>query len=185
VQTNISKSSKDVVRGMHFQVPPHAQGKLVTVLDGAVLDVAVDLRKGSGTYGKHVAVELSGKNKRLFWVPPGFAHGFRTLEDNTLFYYNCTAPYHHPSERGILWNDPDLNIEFGITDPILSEKDKVAQRFGNVGLHKIGRKPHLTESFLVKRLVEVSTVVSENFRFKDQQSFNLSFDHIHISRTFL
>lgn len=131
VQTNISKSSKDVVRGMHFQAPPFEQGKLVTVLKGGVLDVAVDIRSSSPTYGKYLAVELNASNKRLFWVPPGFAHGFRTLQDDTIFYYSCTAPYNFESEGGILWNDPDLNIAFGITDPILSEKDKLGVRFSD------------------------------------------------------
>lgn len=131
VQTNISKSGKNVVRGLHFQKPPHEQGKLVTVMTGGVLDIAVDIRRSSPTYGKHVAVELTSENKRLFWVPPGFAHGFRTLADETIFYYSCTAPYNQPAEGGILWNDPDLNIDFGIADPVLSEKDKVAERFAD------------------------------------------------------
>lgn len=129
VQTNVSMSCKDVVRGLHFQKPPHAQGKLVRVLRGAVLDVAVDIRKGSPTYGQHHIEELSEENKTAFWVPPGFAHGFRTLEDNTIFEYNCTSLYNQQSEGAILWNDPDLGIDFGIASPILSEKDKVGTLF--------------------------------------------------------
>lgn len=123
VQDNQSLSQKGVLRGLHFQMPPYTQGKLVTVIKGAVLDVAVDLRKGSPTYGKHVAIELTEKNKTMFWVPEGFAHGFVTLEDNTIFSYKCTNFYHKESERSILWNDPEIGIEWGIRDPLLSEKD--------------------------------------------------------------
>lgn len=129
VQTNVSQSCKDVVRGLHFQRPPFAQGKLVRVLRGAVLDVAVDLRKKSPTYGQYHIEEISEHNKKAFWVPPGFAHGFRTLEDNTLFHYNCTAGYNKESEGSILWNDPNLNIDFGLEFPLLSEKDKVGTLF--------------------------------------------------------
>lgn len=129
VQTNVSMSCKDVVRGLHFQKPPFAQGKLVRVLRGAVLDVAVDLRPNSPTYGQHHIEEITENNKKAFWVPEGFAHGFRTLEDNTLFHYNCTAGYNKESEGSILWNDPDLNIDFGIEEPLLSEKDTVGTLF--------------------------------------------------------
>ncbi|MFT4680441.1 MAG: dTDP-4-dehydrorhamnose 3,5-epimerase [Granulosicoccus sp.] len=129
VQTNVSMSCKDVIRGLHFQKPPFAQGKLVRVLRGAVLDVAVDLRKDSSTYGQHHIEEISEYNKKAFWVPPGFAHGFRTLEDNTLFHYNCTAGYNKESEGSILWNDKDLAIDFGLESPLLSEKDEVGTLF--------------------------------------------------------
>ncbi|MFT4523983.1 MAG: dTDP-4-dehydrorhamnose 3,5-epimerase [Bacteroidia bacterium] len=131
VQTNVSMSCKDVIRGLHFQKPPFAQGKLVSVLRGAVLDVAVDLRKSSPTYGQYHIEEISEYNKKVFWVPPGFAHGFRTLEDNTLFHYNCTAGYDKESEGSILWNDPDLAIDFGDVSPHLSEKDKVGTLFAD------------------------------------------------------
>lgn len=125
VQDNESKSSKGVLRGLHFQKPPFAQGKLVRVMHGAVLDVAVDLRKNSPTYGQWASVELNHDNKWMYWIPPGFAHGFVTLEDNTVFFYKCTNVYNKESEGSILWNDPDLNIDWKIDNPILSEKDLV------------------------------------------------------------
>jgi len=129
VQDNQSLSQKGVLRGLHFQLPPHTQGKLVSVIRGAVLDVAVDLRKSSQTYGKHVAIELNEKNKTMLWVPEGFAHGFVTLEDNTIFSYKCTDFYHRESERSILWNDPVIGIDWGVQDPLLSEKDMAGIRF--------------------------------------------------------
>ncbi len=129
VQDNLSKSEKGVLRGLHFQNPPFAQGKLVSVICGSVLDVAIDIRKNSSTYGKYYAAELSEQNKHILWIPPGFAHGFLTLEDNTIFSYKCTGVYNKPSENSILWNDVDLNINWGIADPKLSEKDQKAQRF--------------------------------------------------------
>ncbi len=127
VQDNQSMSNKGVLRGLHFQNPPYAQGKLVRVIQGAVLDVVVDIRKGSPTYGKHHKVHLSGENKLMFWVPPGFAHGFVTLEDETIFSYKCTNVYNKESEGSVLWNDPSLGIDWGIEDPQLSEKDLIAQ----------------------------------------------------------
>ncbi len=129
VQDNESKSGKGVLRGLHFQVPPYQQGKLVRVIKGAVLDVAVDLRKSSPTYGQWAAIELSEKNKWMYWIPAGFAHGFLTLEEDTIFFYKCTQVYNKESEGGILWNDPDLGIKWGISEPMVSEKDKVAMRF--------------------------------------------------------
>ena len=123
VQDNESMSAKNVLRGLHFQVPPFAQGKLVRVVMGSALDVAVDLRKNSQTYGKWESVVLSEKNKLMLWIPEGFAHGFLTLEDNTVFQYKCTNYYNRVSERGIIWNDPDLNIDWGADQPLVSEKD--------------------------------------------------------------
>lgn len=127
VQDNQSLSNKGVLRGLHFQNPPYAQGKLVRVIQGAVLDVVVDIRKGSPTYGKHHKVLLSGENKLMFWVPPGFAHGFATLEDQTIFSYKCTNLYNKESEGSVLWNDPALGIDWGVENPLLSEKDKEAK----------------------------------------------------------
>lgn len=125
IQDNQSLSNKGILRGLHFQKPPHAQGKLVRVIQGSVIDVAVDIRKGSPTYGQHLKVELSAENKRLFWIPPGFAHGFYTLEDQTVFCYKCTELYHPESEGGLAWNDPNLKINWGVSElPLLSEKDK-------------------------------------------------------------
>ena len=129
VQDNESKSMKAVLRGLHFQAPPFAQGKLVRVMKGSVLDVAVDIRKDSPTYGQWASILLSEFNKWMYWIPPGFAHGFVTLEDHTVFFYKCTNVYNQASERSIRWNDPDLNINWGITDPLLSEKDKLSPFF--------------------------------------------------------
>lgn len=124
IQDNQSKSQKGVVRGLHFQAPPHTQGKLVRVINGAVLDVVVDIRIGSPTYGLHHSVLLTEENKKMFWIPSGFAHGFATLEDGTVFTYKCTDLYNKPSEGCILWNDSDLGIDWGLDKPIISEKDK-------------------------------------------------------------
>ncbi|MFP4470601.1 MAG: dTDP-4-dehydrorhamnose 3,5-epimerase [Bacteroidales bacterium] len=130
VQDNESRSVKNVLRGLHFQNPPYSQGKLVRVMRGSVLDVAVDLRKDSPTYGKWASIVLSAKNKWMYWVPEGFAHGFRTLEDDTVFFYKCTNIYNKESEGSIAWNDPDLNIDWGQGEmPVLSEKDQQAPRF--------------------------------------------------------
>lgn len=125
VQDNESMSGKHVLRGLHFQAPPHAQGKLVSVVSGRVFDVAVDIRKNSPTYGQHFGLELSADNKKRLYIPPGFAHGFLTLEDNTIFQYKCTDFYAPKSEGGIAWNDPDIGIQWPISEGlIISEKDK-------------------------------------------------------------
>jgi len=129
VQDNESKSAKGVLRGLHFQKPPFTQGKLVRVMSGSVLDVAVDLRKSSSTFGNWVSVELTQDNKWMYWVPPGFAHGFITLEENTVFFYKCTNVYNKDSEGCIRWNDPKLNINWKIDKPILSDKDNTAPFF--------------------------------------------------------
>jgi len=129
LQDNESKSKKGVLRGLHFQAPPYAQGKLVRVIRGSVIDVAVDIRKDSPTYGKWESVVLTGQNKLMFWVPAGFAHGFATLEDDTVFFYKCTNVYNKAAEGSILWNDPDLNIDWKFSDPVISDKDKAAGRF--------------------------------------------------------
>ncbi len=128
-QDNESRSQKNVLRGLHFQSPPYEQGKLVRVLQGSVLDVAVDIRKDSSTYGKWNAVLLSSENKLMYWMPPGFAHGFLSLEDGTIFSYKCTNVYDKESEGSVLWNDPDLAIEWGIKEPLLSDKDQEAPLF--------------------------------------------------------
>ena len=127
VQDNESFSSKGVVRGLHWQAGEHAQAKLVRVIHGAVWDVAVDIRKGSPTFGKYVSVVLTGENKKQFFIPRGFAHGFVVLEDNTLFSYKCDNLYCKASERGLMFNDPALGIEWPALDvPILlSAKDQL------------------------------------------------------------
>ena len=126
VQDNLSKSRRGVLRGLHFQKDPHAQGKLVSVISGRVWDVAVDIRKDSETFGKWHGVELSGEDHKQFWVPPGFAHGFVTLEDDTIFSYKCTDVYARECEAGIMWDDADLSIDWPIevSDIIVSEKDE-------------------------------------------------------------
>ena len=133
-QDNLSVSKKHVLRGLHFQKPPYAQGKLVNVVRGAALDVAVDLRKNSPTFGKWKSVLLTEDNRLIFWIPEGFAHGFVALEDNTVFQYKCTNVYCKESEGSIRWNDPDLNIDWGVSNPILSEKDAATPLFKNNNL---------------------------------------------------
>jgi len=129
LQDNQSCSKKNVIRGLHFQVPPFAQAKLVRVVKGAALDVAVDLRKDSATYGQYFSVLLSEENKLQFYIPEGFAHGFAVLEENTIFAYKCSNIYHKESERTILFNDIDFNIDWQISNPIVSEKDLQGIRF--------------------------------------------------------
>jgi len=130
IQDNESRSMKNVLRGLHFQKPPFAQGKLVRVMHGSVLDVAVDLRRESPTYGKWASIVLSDKNKWMYWVPAGFAHGFLTLEDHTVFFYKCTNVYDKASEGSIRWDDPNLGIVWGKDiHPVLSEKDKISPLF--------------------------------------------------------
>ncbi len=124
VQDNFSVSKKGALRGLHYQVPPRAQGKLVTVLRGRVLDVVVDIRTGSPTFGQHVMVELSGENHNQLWIPVGFAHGFVALEDETAFLYKCTDTYSKEHERGILWSDPELGIPWHDVPFVVSEKDQ-------------------------------------------------------------
>lgn len=133
VQDNHSKSKKGVLRGLHFQTQ-HVQGKLVRVTAGSVLDVAVDLRKDSPTFGKYYLVELTADNKKMFYIPPGFAHGFLTLEDNTEFQYKCTDYYAPEFDSGVLWNDSDIGIDwnfekYGLSaeEILLSDKDKKQQ----------------------------------------------------------
>ncbi len=125
VQDNESKSRYGVLRGLHFQKEPYAQAKLVRVVSGAVLDVAVDLRKGSPTFGQHFSVELTGENHRQFFIPKGFAHGFCVLSEEVVFQYKCDEFYHPEAEGGIAWNDPDLAIDWRLpaADLILSPKD--------------------------------------------------------------
>jgi dTDP-4-dehydrorhamnose 3,5-epimerase len=129
VQDNQSLSQKGVLRGLHFQSPPHAQGKLVRVIAGAVLDVAVDIRKNSPTFGKHFSIELNEENKIMFFIPQGFAHGFATLSDDTLFSYKVAGGYYNKeSDNTLLWNDPELKIDWRISDPLLSEKDLAGKK---------------------------------------------------------
>jgi dTDP-4-dehydrorhamnose 3,5-epimerase len=129
LQDNQSMSAAHVLRGLHFQLPPWQQGKLVRVISGSVLDVAVDLRKSEPTYGQHYKYHISASKKNMLWLPPGFAHGFLTLEENTIFFYKCTQVYNKQSETSISWCDPDLGIDWGLDNPMVSEKDKNAPSF--------------------------------------------------------
>lgn len=132
VQDNISKSKKNTVRGLHYQVGENAQGKLCKVIYGKVLDVAVDIRFGSPTFGKYFSSELSEENHAQLWIPPGFAHGFSVLSDEAIFSYKCTKLYSKIDERAILFNDSDLNIDWKVQNPIVSEKDLIASQFKSI-----------------------------------------------------
>ena len=131
VQDNLSFSGKGTLRGLHFQ-NPNAQGKLVQVLQGEVYDVAVDIRQGSPTFGKWVGVTLSAENRRQVFIPAGFAHGFCVISDNALFSYKCTDIYNPKAEVTIIWNDPDIGIDWPVTEPELSEKDRLANRLSQL-----------------------------------------------------
>ena len=137
VQDNESSSRYGVLRGLHFQKPPHAQAKLVRVVKGKVLDIAVDIRKGSPTFGHHVSIELSGENKRQLFIPRGFAHGFAALSDEVILQYKCDNYFAPGSEEGILWNDPALGIDWKLPAEaiILSEKDKKNKLLNELKLH--------------------------------------------------
>ena len=129
IQDNQSLSQKGTLRGLHFQAPPFDQGKLVRVSKGSVIDIIIDIRKSSSTYGQNITVELSDTNFKQLWVPPGFAHGFSVLEDNTIFQYKCTNYYNKFSEGGLLYNDPQLNLNWQVSNPIVSEKDLLLPKF--------------------------------------------------------
>lgn len=135
VQDNHSRSARGVLRGIHYQLPPHAQGKLVRVSRGAAFDVVVDLRRSSSTFGQWAATTLRDNDGRMLWIPPGFGHGFLTLEDGTDFLYKTTDYYAPESERSVAWNDPSINVEWPIdrlgTAPLLSAKDTAAPQLSN------------------------------------------------------
>jgi len=135
-QDNEAKSSKGVLRGLHYQLPPYAQSKLARVIKGKVIDIAVDIRKGSPTFGKHIAVELSEENKFQLFIPKGFAHGYVVLSDETIFSYKVDNYYHKASERGIMYNDSSLQIDWKlpINELVISEKDKIHPTFKNANL---------------------------------------------------
>jgi dTDP-4-dehydrorhamnose 3,5-epimerase len=122
VQDNLSFSKKSVIRGLHLQLPPFAQAKMINVIKGRVLDVAVDLRKNSPTFGKYFSVVLDDEKHNMLVIPEGFAHGFAALSDS-YFFYKCSSAYHQQSETGVIWNDPTLNINWGIKSPVISQKD--------------------------------------------------------------
>lgn len=132
VQNNVSKSVKNTLRGLHYQIGNAAQGKLVQVLVGKVLDVAVDIRFGSPSFGKYYSAEISEENHHQLWIPPGFAHGFSVLSAEAIFSYKCTALYSKNDERSILYNDPELNIDWKISSPLLSPKDLLGKKFSEI-----------------------------------------------------
>ncbi len=132
VQDNISHSVKGTVRGLHYQAGEFAQGKLCEALLGKVLDIAVDIRFGSPTFGKHFSIELSGANHLQLYIPPGFAHGFAVLSEKAVFHYKCTNYYNKESERGIVFNDEDLNIDWKVDNPVVSEKDFLHPKFKDI-----------------------------------------------------
>lgn len=134
VQDNISVSKKGTLRGLHYQIPPKAQAKLCHVLKGEVLDVIVDIRKGSPTFGKHLALRLSEENHIQILIPVGFAHGFAVLSDEAIFQYKCSELYSKEHERGIRYDDPDLKINWQVGNPIVSDKDKKAKYFKEIDL---------------------------------------------------
>ena len=133
VQDNISKSKKNTLRGLHYQVGEKAQGKLCQVIKGKVLDVAVDIRFNSPTFGKYFSIELSEENHLQLLIPKGFAHGFSVLSDEAVFHYKCTDYYSKPDERTIIYNDPDLNIDWQVENPFVSDKDKQGRLFREIG----------------------------------------------------
>jgi dTDP-4-dehydrorhamnose 3,5-epimerase len=134
VQDNHSQSSRGVLRGLHYQLNPHAQGKLVRVVRGEVFDVAVDLRRGSPTYGKWFGTNLSAENKKMLYLPPGFAHGFYTISETADVLYKCTAEYHKESERGLIWNDPAVGIAWPIVNNLVDLLEKDRQYPGLAGI---------------------------------------------------
>ena len=133
VQDNVSRSAKGTIRGLHYQVGDYAQGKLCSVLLGKVFDVAVDIRFGSPTFGKYFRIELSDENNFQIWIPPGFAHGFSVLSSEAIFHYKCTASYNKESERGILFNDSEIAVDWGIENPIVSPKDLCGKSIKEIG----------------------------------------------------
>jgi dTDP-4-dehydrorhamnose 3,5-epimerase len=138
VQDNMSASARGTVRGLHLQ-SPHPQGKLVWVVQGSVMDVAVDLRVGSPHFGRWVAEELSAENKRQLWVPPGFAHGFCVTSESAIFVYKCTEYYAPADELGLLWNDPELAIPWPVSEPVVSPKDRALPRLRDIDQSRLPR----------------------------------------------
>ena len=136
VQSNVSSSARGVLRGLHYQWP-NPQGKLVSVLEGEVYDVAVDIRRGSPHFGRWAAVVLSAENKRQLWIPEGFAHGFVVLSERAIFSYLCTAPYDKATDTGVRWNDAAIGIDWPVSEPLLSDKDAKAPFLGDVAADRL------------------------------------------------
>jgi len=136
VQTNVSRSAKGVLRGLHYQWP-HPQGKLVSVLEGEVYDVAVDIRHGSPTFGQWTGVMLTDENNRHLWIPEGFAHGFCVLSEHATFTYQCTSLYDPTADASIAWNDGDIGVDWPVSAPLISDKDAKAPLLANVPMHRL------------------------------------------------
>lgn len=136
VQSNVSSSSRGVLRGLHYQWP-NPQGKLVSVLEGEVYDVVADIRRGSPTFGQWAAVILSAENKRQFWIPEGFAHGFAVLSERAIFSYLCTAQYDKVADAGVRWNDPAIGIDWPVSAPLLSAKDETAPLLADIAPERL------------------------------------------------
>lgn len=141
VQHNVSRSQHGVLRGLHYQWPNNPQGKLVSVLEGEVYDVAVDIRRGSPTFGQSVAAVLSAENKRHFWIPEGFAHGFLVLSETALFTYLCTAPYDRASDNSLRWDDPRLAIDWPLAEVTLSARDAAAPLLADIAPERLPQYP--------------------------------------------
>ena len=139
VQDNVSRSCRGTLRGLHLQSPPHGQGKLVFVLEGEVFDVAVDVRLGSPTFGRWVGQMLSGSNRRQLYIPPGFAHGFCVVSEQALFAYKCTTYYAPAAELSVLWNDPEIGIEWPVASPVLSKRDAAGTPLRQVAHDRLPR----------------------------------------------
>jgi dTDP-4-dehydrorhamnose 3,5-epimerase len=137
VQDNFSVSKKNTVRGLHYQIGEAAQHKLVMVCNGEILDVVVDLRKKSSTFGQYTTIRLSHENHRMVIIPEGFAHGFSVLSDYASIYYKCSHYYNPDMEKGVQWNDPDLNIDWNVTEPIVSEKDKAQPKLSELTVNEL------------------------------------------------
>ena len=137
VQHNVSRSQRGVLRGLHYQWPHNVQGKLVSVLEGEVYDVAVDIRRGSPTFGRWEAVILSAQNKRQFWIPEGFAHGFAVLSERAVFSYLCTDVYVREADAGVAWNDAQIAVDWPISDPQLSDKDQRAPFLADIATDRL------------------------------------------------
>ena len=135
VQTNVSSSRRGVLRGLHYQAPPHGQGKLVSVLKGSIFDVVVDIRRDSQSLGSWYGCELSRENRRQLWAPEGFAHGFLVLSDHALVHYSCSTPYRAEADRSLAWNDPDIAVEWPFRPLIVSDKDAAAPGLSAIAEH--------------------------------------------------
>lgn len=190
VQDNHSCSAKGVLRGLHYQLPPNGQGKLVRVTKGSAYDVAVDIRENSPTFGQWVGVELSDVNQRMLWIPEGFAHGFVALEEDTHFLYKTTDFYNKECEASICWNDPQLAIDWPIAAPILNEKDKLAPPFSMIRKVPTLKKDNFNEGCFELKVIGddrgslIALQAGENIPFKIQRTYYIFGTTTGVSRGF-